>query len=64
MNFRISGMMLSIFGCTVVILHDSIVLINVLPLDNIRVSLIIGGVVGLIGCILLLVEDYVKGDPI
>lgn len=63
-NLWISGMMLSILGCTVVILHDSIVLIDVLPLDIIRFSLIIGGVVGLIGCILLLVEDYVKGDLI
>ena len=36
-NLWISGMMLSILGCTVVLLHDSIVLINVLPLNITKV---------------------------
>ena len=58
----ISGRVLTIIGCTVVLLHDSIVLMNVLPLNIVRVFSIVGGVVLLIGCILSLVEDFVKDD--
>ena len=56
----IFGRVLTIIGLTVVLLHDSIVLINVLPLNTVRVFSIIGGIVLLIGCILSLVEDFVK----
>ena len=63
-NLWISGKTLTILGCTVILLHDPIVLIDVLPLEMIRVSFSIGGVLLLIGCILLLLEDYVKDDRI
>lgn len=60
----ISGRALTILGCTVVLLYDSIVLINVLPLNIVTVFFIIGVIVLFIGCILSLVEDFVKHERI